>query len=163
MRVHVCPCISVWVSIRWNVQVSVYIREPVSCVTRYACVLMCVHEGADTDGKGWCQGQGQTWETLFTKERWTGRWESEWGGEKEKREKKREIQGEVLLSLTTKVGVRQGQTVRDHLTVASCTSHGPLKIIQTSSLTCRATTYTTAHLGKILTVCYDPKPQGAIE
>lgn len=44
----------------------------------------------------------------------------ELGGQKEKREKKREIQGEMLLSLTTKTEVRQGQTVRDHLTVASC-------------------------------------------
>lgn len=60
------------------------------------------------------------------------------GREKEER-KKREIQGEVLLSLTTKMEVRQGQTVRDHLTVAGCicdvpTRTGPLKITQGSSL-----------------------------
>lgn len=50
-------------------------------------------------------------------------------------------------------------TVRDHLTVASCTrvahtSHGPLKITQGSALMCRAITYTTCHLGKILTLAY---------
>lgn len=74
------------------------------------------------------------------------------GGEKEKREKKREIQGEMLLSLTTKTEVRQGQTLRDHLTVASytCAAHtspGLLKIIQGASLVCRATSYTTVQLG----------------
>lgn len=78
------------------------------------------------------------------------------GGEKEKREKKREIQGEMLLSLTTKMEVRQGQTIRDHLTVASCacvahTSPAPLKIIQGSSVVCRATSYTTVQLGLAVT------------
>lgn len=64
---------------------------------------------------GECQGQGQTRETLFTGE--------EDGSEKDERKegKKREIQGEVLLSLTTKMEVRQGQIVRDHLTAERCT------------------------------------------
>ena len=55
----------------------------------------------------------------------------------------------MLLSLTTKIEVRQGQTVRDHLTVASCTcvANTSPKIIQGASLLCRATSYTTILLG----------------
>lgn len=159
MRVRVCTYISV--SIQWNVQASAtFVSLLCLCVyVLYMCVLMCGHEGADTDGEGECQGQGQTRETLFTRERWRGRWESE-GTERE--ERKKEIQGEMLLSLTTKTEVRQGQTVRDHLTVASCTcvahtSPGPLKIIQGSSLVCRATSHTTVQLGCAVTEtkCYN--------
>lgn len=59
----------------------------------------------------------------------------------------------MLLSLTTKAEVRQGQTVRDHLTVASftCVAHTspvpPPKKMQVSSLVCGETSYNTANLG----------------
>lgn len=61
-----------------------------------------------------CHHQGQTRKTLFTRVGWRGSWRMRRGGEKKK---KRQIQGETLLSLTTKMEIRQGQTVRDHLTV----------------------------------------------
>lgn len=127
--VHACGCVYLHQCVYSMKCASKCIHSWAVCVFLYMCVLMWVHEGANTNGEGECQGQGQTRETLFTRERWTGRWESE-RGEKEKREKKREIQGEMLLSLTTKMEVRQGQTVRDHLTSCTYVAHtspGPLQ------------------------------------
>lgn len=70
MRVHVSVCELVFNEMCEQVHTFVSL-----CFVRlYVCVLMCVHEGADRDGKGYCHGQGQTRETLFTRERWTGRW-----------------------------------------------------------------------------------------
>lgn len=54
---------------------ALHLRAVDVCVHACVCVRVCV-KGADTDRKGECQGQGQSWETLFTMERW-GRWESE--------------------------------------------------------------------------------------
>lgn len=106
------------------------------CFVMNMDVSMCARTRVKTQmGRGWCQGQGQSRETLFTGERWSGTCGSE--GKRKRRKKQREIQGEVLLSLTTKMEVRQGQAVGDLPTEASSTcvvhtSRAPFRVTQDS-------------------------------
>lgn len=99
---HICFCVCMCV--------------PICCKV---CVLKCVQEGADTDGRGVMSGpRTDKGNTIHRGGGWIRDTAEKEMGEKSK---KREIQGEVLLSLTTKMEVRQGQIVGDHLTVEKCT------------------------------------------
>lgn len=160
-RACVCmcvQCVSVWRMSDCLIRCADEFVRP--CVR--VRVIEGMHEGCRYRWGGGMSGpRADPGNTVHQGGRWTGEM-GERGGDKEKREKKREIQGEMLLSLPTKIEVRQGQTVRDYLTVASCTrvaytSPSPLKIILGSSLLCRATSYTTAHLrlGESLGLRYD--------
>lgn len=147
--VHACACVYMYQCVRMTEysvkRASMGIHSCACvCVSMYVCVLMCVQIQM---GKGNVRAKGRPGKHYSPGR--DGREMGVWGGQKGRREKKREIQGEMLLSLTTKMEVRQGQTVRDHLTVASCTcvANTSPKIIQGASLLCRATSYTTILLG----------------
>lgn len=112
-----------------NMDVGAHVCEPgffvffCVCVNALQSVSRRVQEGLRHRWERVMSGpRADTGNTIHRGEGWIryGRGGREREGSKE-REKKREIQGEVLLSLTTKMEVKQGQIVEDHLTRERCT------------------------------------------